>query len=384
MAGTTTGKWDWSKTDHCQFEKPTAIVSPLRDATEDVKACHADMMDAQMMTVGGYLGINVLPSKNPDVVPESVTRDVEEVDPLCIAGCSLLPDDSTKSTAGYCRLKTANSNIAVCAAPTRVHKVAWANPVLSGVEYDEQTVAGAKPGEYIEFEWDDVVHDVWLVPTGIEDPCNTSSQAFIDGATLLIPPSHHATISQETEDTVVEGRNRFQIPLDAGGTTLLFVCTVNGHCPGNVDEAESPDEVITGMQLNVAVGRALPLPDPKLAEGICDEGFTLCPDQSKQTETVATVATSVNVPFTDMIGAATLSLTGTPSFAATPWNDFKYRKVVGKVCQQRAHNTRVSYRAPGVAGADHGWHGNHAVWDFTDHTLYETIPQVFRFDSRGP
>ena len=371
--GTTTGKRDWIKTDHCQFVNPNEITSTVRDATDNVRACHKDMTDEQMNTVGGYLGINVVPAANPDVVPASVKRDLEEVDPVCIAGCTPLPNDSSKKTAGYCRLKTASANVAVCAAPTRVHKVTWANPVLSGVEYDETTVTGAKPGEYIEFEWDDVVHDVWLVPSSIADPCDTSSQAFIDGATLLIPPSHHATISQETEDTVVDGRNRYQIPLNASGTTLLFVCTVNGHCPGNEGDVGSIDEVITGMQLSVVVGRTLPTPDPKLTEGLCAEGFTLCPDQSKQTKTVATVATSVNVPFTSMIGADTLQLSGKATTATTPWNDFKYRKVVGKRCQQRAHNTRVSYRAPGVAGTDHGWHGNHAVWDFTDHDLRDVV-----------
>jgi len=217
------------------------------------------------------------------------------------------------------------------------------------------------------------VHDVWLVPTDIEDPCDTSSQAFIDGATRLIPPSHHATISQETEDTVVDGRNRFQIPLNASGTTLLFVCTVNGHCKGNEDDVESEEEVITGMQLSVVVGSMLPTPDPKLAQGLCAEGFTLCPDQSKQTETVATVATSVNIPFKSIVGADSLRLSGTPSFASTPWGDFKYRKVVGKRCSYRKHNTRVSWHSPGKAGTDHGTHGNHAVWDFTDHTLRDVV-----------
>lgn len=376
--GATTGAYSWSKTDHCQFVNQNEIVSPVRDATTDVKACHADMTDDNMNEyVKGYLGINVVPAANPDVVPDSVKRDVEEVNPVCVAGCSPLPEDSSLRTSGYCRLATADPNVAVCAAPTRVHKVAWANPVLSGVEYDVTTVAGAKPGEYIEFEWDDVVHDVWLVPSDVEDPCDTSSQAFIDGATLLIPPSHHATISQETEDTVVDGRNRFQIPLTAGGTTLLFVCTVNGHCRGNAADSNDDDgdagNTVGGMQLSVAVSSTLPTSDSKLAEGLCAEGFKLCPDQSKQTETVATVATSANVPFTDMIGAETLRLEGKETFASTPWNDFKYRKVVGKVCQQRAHNTRVSSRAPSVAGTDHGWHGNHAVWDFADHTLRDVV-----------
>ena len=267
--GSTTGDYSWSKTDHCQFINPVDIVSPVRDATDDVNECREDMTDTEMSKVGGYLGINVLPATNPDVVPDTVSRDLEEVDPVCIAGCTATPEDDSIKTAGYCRLATADPNTAVCAAPSVVHKVTWANPVLSGVEYEPTTVAGAKPGDYIEFEWDDAMHNVWLVPADAADPCDTSSAAFVEGASLIISPSHHATIAPNTEDTVVDGRNRFQIPLNASGTTLLFVCTINGHCPGSTDNpnTEEVEPTVGGMQLNVAVGTTPSTPDPKLAEG---------------------------------------------------------------------------------------------------------------------
>ena len=46
--GATTGDYSWSKTDHCQFVEPEEVTSPVRDATDDVQACHADQTDANM------------------------------------------------------------------------------------------------------------------------------------------------------------------------------------------------------------------------------------------------------------------------------------------------------------------------------------------------
>ena len=261
--GSTTGEWGWSKTDHCQFVNRRGVVSPIRDATDNVSSCKYDLTETKLKDEAGSLGINVVPAANPDVVPDAVTRDVEEVEPVCIAGCTPDPADSTKSTAGYCRLATADPNTAVCAAPTRVHTVSWLNPVLTGVEFGIQTVAGARAGEYIEFEWDDVVHDVWQVPYDLADPCDTASAGFIKRAQLIISPSHHATIDAVTEDTFVDGRNRFHIPDNANGTTLMFVCTVNGHCSHD-------DEGKGGMQLVVNVGSTPAIPDPELTEGICE------------------------------------------------------------------------------------------------------------------
>ena len=40
MYGKTNGQWGWSKTDHCQFTKAKSVVSPIRNATTDVLACH--------------------------------------------------------------------------------------------------------------------------------------------------------------------------------------------------------------------------------------------------------------------------------------------------------------------------------------------------------
>ena len=51
------------------------------------------------------LGINVVPSTNPDVVPRTVSRAIEEVDPSCQAVCAPDPtagDDEIK-TSGLCR-----------------------------------------------------------------------------------------------------------------------------------------------------------------------------------------------------------------------------------------------------------------------------------------
>jgi hypothetical protein len=352
--GKTDGKWGWTKTDHCQFIQPQGIVSPIRDATFDAKQCRADMSNSEMGGATLY-GIGVVPAVNPDVVPSEIERSGEDVDPICLASCAVLPDET--QTAGYCRLATADAKIATCASPAKIHHVQWANPEVSEIEYDSSTVAGAKVGDYIAFHWDDVVHDVWLVPPEAPDPCNLTDTEYEDQAKRLIPPSHHATIDQNTEDTVRADRNRYLIPEDAAGKALLFVCTINGHCDA-------------GQQLTVGVGLTPATPDPKLAEGVCKEGYTLCQDQSKQSGTKQTVATNVNVPLSHPIGAETLRLTGKVTRASTPWDNWTHRKVPGKKCRSRAQNKRVSYSKPAVAGID--W-GNRPVWDFPDHTLRDVL-----------
>jgi hypothetical protein len=162
--GSSSGEWGWSKTDHCQFIEPAAIVSPIREATANVRACAADMEDEEMAKLSGVYGITVVPAANPDVVPNEVVRDIEEVDPVCVAGCTAVPTDVNVKTAGFCRLATADIAVAVCAAPARVHTVVWANPLLSLVDYDSATVSGAKPGDYIAFEWDDAIHGAPPLP----------------------------------------------------------------------------------------------------------------------------------------------------------------------------------------------------------------------------
>ena len=318
------------------------------------------------------MGINVVPSTNPDVVPRFTSRETESVDPLCTASCAPDPDagDDTIKTSGMCRKKTADSGVALCASASPVHRIKWANPALTGVPYDANTVQGAKPGDYLAFEWDDVVHDVWMVPSDAQDPCamvtNSTDPALKEahanasGAELVIATSHHATVDPFTMDTVVEGRNLFKIPVSAAGFKLLFVCSMNGHCN-------------TGQQLGVNVGPTLATPNPKLTDpdGVCEKGFTLCPDQSKQTTTYAKVETNVNVPWTNFLAAANLKLSGSASRAKTPWEDFKYRRVNAKTCQWRKQNTRVSHRAEGeAAGIDHR---NQAVWQFDNHNIRDVV-----------
>eukprot|EP00040_Diaphanoeca_grandis_P026972 m.152243 g.152243 ORF g.152243 m.152243 type:complete len:1731 (-) comp30797_c0_seq1:210-5402(-) len=354
--GKSSGKWGWTKTDHCQFTEPREIVAPIRDATTNVSECLVDMSGPRIAEQAGTLfGINVLPAVNPDVVPRLITRDQEDVNPVCQAACSTRVDES--QTAGFCRLETADASVAVCTSPARIHNVVWANPAVSNVAYDSSTVAGAKPGDYVAFNWDDVVHDVWLVPSDTTDPCNFTGTQFKDKAVLLIPPSHHATIDQNTEDTVRPDRNRYKIPSEAAGTTLLFVCSVNGHCN-------------SGQQLAVVVGNQPAAPDPTLDEGVCPDGYTLCEDQAKQTKTQSTVKTNVNIPLLNIIGAESIQLSGKETRASTPWEKWAYRNITGKTCRWRSQNTQSSSKYPANAGID--W-GNKPVWEFPDNTLRDVV-----------
>ena len=211
---------------------------------------------------------------------------------------------------------------------------------------------------------------MWLVPSDAKDPCTMVTNASnhklklmhgaANNATLIIAASHHATVDPITEDTVVEGRNKFQIPAGAGGFKLLFVCSINGHCS-------------TGQQLGVNVGASPSPPDPKLTDpdGICETGYTLCPDQSKQTATTASVATNVNVPWMDYLAGDLLRLKGVPTRASTPWADWAYRRYNGKRCRWRKQNTRVSHRAHGTAaGVDHD---NQAAWEFPNNNIRDVV-----------
>jgi hypothetical protein len=243
----------WLKTDHCQVTNPTKIVGPIRDATVHARGCMNDVNGLS----GSSIAINVVPSTNPDVVPRYITRDTEAVNPMCTQKCAVDPildlGFNTVFTSGLCRKKAAQGSQPLCAAAIPVHRIAWANPAVSNITYDGSTVGDALPGDYLAFEWDDVVHDVWLVPSGTgHSPCDLVTNATggaakgayanSTGAREIIAASHHATVEPFTMDTVVEGRNMFQIPAAAAGTTLLFVCSVNGHC-------------YTGQQLGVNVGR---------------------------------------------------------------------------------------------------------------------------------
>ena len=278
------------------------------------------------------------------------------------------------------RQATATSGVAMCAPATRIHRVKWANPAVSGVQYDASTVVDAKPGDYLAFEWDDVVHDVWLVPNHVADPCavvsNSTDRAIkvahaaTFNATELVAASHHATVDPSTEDTVVHGRNWYRIPPSAAGFKLLFVCSINSHCKPSTD---GDGNTVSGQQLGVNVGVAPAAPDAKLTDpdGVCEEQFTLCPDQSKQTATSAEVETDVNVPWMDPMAADLLKLEGTASRAQTPWSTWKYRRVNAKRCVWRKQNPRISYRAHGsAAGVDHM---NQPAWEFPSNTLRDVV-----------
>ena len=88
----------------------------------------------------------------------------------------------------------------------------------------------------------------------------------------------------------------------------------------------------------VAVGIEASRPDPNLTTGVCPEGYILCPDQSKQTAIVATFDTKVNVPWLEPLAADAMKLPGIRTRASTPWSKWRFRKLEGKVCRQRAQN----------------------------------------------
>jgi len=135
---------------------------------------------------------------------------------------------------------------------------------------------------------------------------------------------------------------RYEIPKTANGTRLIFVCSVNGHCNA-------------GQRVDVSVLQASGIPDPKLDSGVCPKGFTLCADQSKQTDIQATVATLTNVPWLNTIGMDTpsLKLSGTETRASIPWASWKSRQIPGKRCRSRPQNTNI-HRERASDGIDWG------------------------------
>ena len=362
---TSSNDWGWSRTDHCQFVEPADIVTPIYDATDNVSQCMADMLDPHIGRMNRKMGINIVPPVNPDVVPLEVTREVEGVNPLCLLPCASVPgaepDDPARQTAGWCRKATGSGDLALCTAPDLVHVVTWANPAISGIQYGPETAPGVKTGDYISFEWDDVIHDVWLVPEGAADPCDITGWP---AENQLIAPSHHATF--DPFDNFVEGRNLYKIPENTSGAQLTFICNVNGHCG-------------TGMVLPISVDTdsGLAYGDPALHEGICPDvedgdDYDLCPDQSLQGETTANVATEVNVPWSDPIGAEGMRLTGTVTRASTPWDNWQKRTVHGRKCRLRDQNTRTS-NWMGVTNSLGADHSNRPVWQFPHHTLRDVV-----------
>ena len=143
--GSSTGAFTWIKVDHCQFIEPDTNLSPVRDATNSTAQCAEDM--ARFNSYNKPLGINVVPVVNPDVVPTSVSRDVEQVSSVCTGKCIV---DSNVATVGYCRQASGTEGVVLCTAPSKLHTIAWSNPQISNVPYDSNTVTDARADEYIE------------------------------------------------------------------------------------------------------------------------------------------------------------------------------------------------------------------------------------------
>ena len=345
--GSTTGDFGWVKVDHCQFIEPVNLLSPVRDATNTAAACRDDMERFGDPAGEHYyskpLGINVVPATNPDVVPGTIIRDVESVSTTCTGDCISV---NQVPTEGFCRAPTAIEGESTCTAPAWLWSVTWANPLVSRTPYGPDTVNGAKAGDFIEWTWDDVLHDVWLMAS----PEAAAACNFTD-ATELIPPSHHATIDPTT-NLLVPGRNSWQVPPEVVGQTLNFACSVSTHCADG------------GQMVEVEVGATPAQPDPSSDEGICPEGFELCPDNSEQTGTTAEFETKVNVPWTDARTAASLRLGGPVTRAATPWGAWEHRRFEGQVCADR------EFRNTWWSGAvDY----KKQVWDLLNRTLREAL-----------
>ena len=374
--GDTTGTYAWIKVDHCQFIEPDTYLSPIRDATNSTAQCAADM--ARFDSYNKPLGINVVPVINPDVVPSSISREVEAVNSLCTSTC--ITTDDGVPTAGFCRQASGTDGEVICAPTSRLHSIAWANPQISNVPFDSNTVTGARAGEFIEWRWDQETatidgHDVWLMAS----PAAAAACDFA-GATEVVPASQQATVDP-TSGRVDPGRNRYQIPSStptaavlvfegqycAGGhlTTSLdrylgadstiadcdancratsgchfysYTASSNGDCllfaqcssglqygnggsgtqtmelPGTAQVLHFACAVGThcaaGQVVEVIVGPDPTVPDPDSDEGVCERDYTLCSDQSQQTETETEFETGVNVPFGDLRAATSLRMYG--------------------------------------------------------------------------
>ena len=179
--GKTTGEFDWVKVDHCQFINPIGIVSPIRNATTSAAACRADMDTKANLAASVRLGINVVPNENPDIVPATVVRAEEAVAAVCSHKCAV-------ETAGQCRSPTATRDTALCQVPAQVWENKWANPQISKQVYDP--LSGPRVGDYIEWKWDDVFHDLWLM-----DDDDAATACDFTRATQLLAPLHHSYVN---------------------------------------------------------------------------------------------------------------------------------------------------------------------------------------------
>ena len=284
------------------------------------------------------VGINVVPTNNPDVVPRVVVRDIEAVSPLCELACPL-------EAKGQCRISDGAGGV-FCDVPFTAWSVAWANPAVSLKHYDP---IEARPEDYIEWVWDDVLHDVWqLQSKAAFDKCDFT------GAKLLHKAVHHSY--ELPSGTDIDGRALFQIPADSKGQTLYFACGVPSHCP-------------LGQKMSVNVGQeAAPRTDTKLAKGVCAPEYVLCPDQSLQGAVTEKVRTKTNIPWTNSRAAESLQLEGKVTRAQIPWTKWQAKQIDGKTCRWRDNSKKSQ---PGsIPWADMG--GN-PVWEYTEATLREVV-----------
>ena len=200
-------------------------------------------------------------------------------------------------------------------------------------------ILDARPGDFIEWTWDDAYHDVWRF-AGEE----AAGACDFANATTLFVPVHHSY--ELPTGTATDGRALYQIPAAAAGTTISFGCSIQDHCNN-------------GQLLSVTVGGPAG-PDPSLKAGICAEGFELCPDQSVQGKTTSTFETRSNLPsYLEPRAAEGLRMGGTVTRAATPWAQWDTRRVENHTCLQRNENQNYITTIPS--------------WEWPNSTLREVV-----------
>ena len=118
-------------------------------------------------------------------------------------------------TGGQCKAATASKSESLCQVPAKVWEIQWENPAVSGKKYE---IMQARVGEYMEWKWDDVFHDVWLM-----EDSNAAAACDFTRATELINAVHHSF-------DAVGGRAIYELPESATDGVLYFACGVKTHC----------------------------------------------------------------------------------------------------------------------------------------------------------
>lgn len=303
--------------------------------SDSVKACVEDLN--KKTRYAKDLGINIVPVTNPAVVPRSILRQVEVETPLvCSKAC-------TGPQVGQCKAESGDG--ALCTPPAQVHEVQWYNPAVSGKGYSHAVQALA--GEYIEWKWDDVLHDLWLLPDA-----DAAASCNFSAATQLFTAVHHSY--EVPTGAQVDGRVLFLVPESAKGSSIYFACAVKMHCK-------------EGQLLEVAVGPASAVPDSGAFTGVCPVDFELCPDDSLQVTVGQRVKTDEpNVPWTHPRASESLLMeveAASVTRASTPWVMWQTRRFDSMVCPFRSNNEKNF--GVDLRGA--------AAWEFKDSTLREVV-----------